>query len=270
MPLKTHLIGTITLVFCWFCTKAQQPVFQLNASRDAVILSSGLVTNSIGIFSSQLTNPLNNDEVSNLDVASVNSFDRSFMSGWSSDYNTLSNITLYGCLASPSLFLLSKRVKHREYLIVGIIGLETAMLTSGLTLTAKGVVRRTRPYAYDDMVPLSEKMIRDTRFSFFSGHTSMAACATFFTAQTMSSYGLKGSSKLFIWSTAIVVPAIVGYSRVKAGKHFMTDVLVGYGVGALAGILVPYSHRASRSSNGHAYIPKITPSPIGLSLVWGW
>jgi len=42
-----------------------------------------------------------------------------------------------------------------------------------------------------------------------------------------------------IWTTAALIPAITGYLRVKGGKHFPTDVVVGYVVGALVGILVP-------------------------------
>ena len=31
--------------------------------------------------------------------------------------------------------------------------------------------------------------------------------------------------------------------RIKAGKHFLTDNLIGYGVGAAAGILIPELHK---------------------------
>jgi membrane-associated phospholipid phosphatase len=31
--------------------------------------------------------------------------------------------------------------------------------------------------------------------------------------------------------------------RVRAGKHFWTDVLVGYGVGASIGLAVPLMHK---------------------------
>lgn len=268
MPSKSFVIGVLVLVFSWPCAEAQQPVFKLNVQKDAVILSAGLLTNSIGILSSRLTEPLSGDEISNLDAASLNSFDRRLMSGWSSSYNTLSNFTLYSCLAAPTLFLASRKVRPNQYVVIGIMGLESALLASGLTLSAKGIVRRTRPYAYDDMISVDQKMIRDTRFSFFSGHTSMAACATFFTAQTLSSYHLSKGEKILLWSAAAGLPAVVGYSRVKAGKHFATDALVGYGVGALAGILVPYSHK-TKQSMANAYIPKIAPSPIGMSLVWG-
>ena len=36
---------------------------------------------------------------------------------------------------------------------------------------------------------------------------------------------------------------VVAYFRIRAGKHFLTDNLVGYAVGATVGVLVPRLHR---------------------------
>ena len=40
-----------------------------------------------------------------------------------------------------------------------------------------------------------------------------------------------------------MLPAVTGYLRFKAGKHFPTDIIVGYGVGATIGYLVPELHK---------------------------
>jgi hypothetical protein len=43
------------------------------------------------------------------------------------------------------------------------------------------------------------------------------------------------------------VPAAVAYCRIRAGKHFLSDNIVGYAVGATAGVVVPQLHKmASR------------------------
>ena len=47
----------------------------------------------------------------------------------------------------------------------------------------------------------------------------------------------------YVWGAAAAVPAVVAYFRTKAGKHFLTDNLVGYAVGATVGIMVPRLHR---------------------------
>ena len=40
-----------------------------------------------------------------------------------------------------------------------------------------------------------------------------------------------------------MIPAITGYLRVKAGKHYPTDTIAGYLLGATAGILIPQLHK---------------------------
>lgn len=61
------------------------------------------------------------------------------------------------------------------------------------------------------------------------------------------------------------MPAAVAYYRIEAGKHFLTDNLVGYAVGATVGVLVPQLHKKAGhpglsllpvqglNVNGHAY-----------------
>ena len=51
------------------------------------------------------------------------------------------------------------------------------------------------------------------------------------------------NARRYLWATAAIVPAIQGYLRVRAGKHFVTDVVVGYLIGAAVGLLVPSLHR---------------------------
>jgi membrane-associated phospholipid phosphatase len=54
--------------------------------------------------------------------------------------------------------------------------------------------------------------------------------------------------KPYIWGVAAAIPASVGYMRIKAGKHFLTDNLIGYGVGAAAGILIPELHKKANKN----------------------
>ena len=55
---------------------------------------------------------------------------------------------------------------------------------------------------------------------------------------------------------AAVVPAITAYLRVKGGKHFYTDVITGYLVGAAVGLIVPELHKTdNRFSTGMAMLP---------------
>ena len=68
---------------------------------------------------------------------------------------------------------------------------------------------------------------------------------------------------------------MTAYLRVRAGKHFLTDVIAGYAVGATIGILVPHLHR-NQSLNDNKNIRldmgynqlrlrwKISKSPVPL------
>ena len=120
--------------------------------------------------------------------------------------------------------------------------LETAIVNYGITELVKVLAKRTRPYAYNKQLDNGIKIKRDTRKSFFSGHTSHVAASSFFTAKVLSDMH-PGDSQAFYWITAATIPAVTAYLRVKGGKHFPTDVLIGYAVGALVGILVPGLHK---------------------------
>jgi len=72
-----------------------------------------------------------------------------------------------------------------------------------------------------------------------------------------------GTEDMARWAAA--VPAAVGYFRMEAGKHFLTDVLLGYSIGATVGVLVPELHKKAGGRglsvlplqglnvNGHSY-----------------
>ncbi|HBL80979.1 MAG TPA: phosphoesterase PA-phosphatase, partial [Aequorivita sp.] len=108
-----------------------------------------------------------------------------------------------------------------------------------------GLVNRSRPYVYDNSGDTSE----DRRFknngqrSFYSGHVAATATATFFAAKAYSDFNPDASGKVWIWTGAAVLPASVGVLRMEAGQHFLTDVLLGYVLGAGTGILIPELHK---------------------------
>ena len=50
-------------------------------------------------------------------------------------------------------------------------------------------------------------------------------------------------NKWLVWTGAAIIPATVGVLRVEAGNHFLSDVLLGYAMGAASGILIPELHK---------------------------
>jgi len=107
----------------------------------------------------------------------------------------------------------------------------------------KVLTLRDRPFVYDKNSLIEPKLNVDARYSFFSGHTSMAAVNTFFTAKVYSAYISDGTTKTLLWTAAAIIPAITGYARINTHNHFPTDVIVGYIVGAAIGYFIPEIHK---------------------------
>lgn len=133
-------------------------------------------------------------------------------------------------------------------LVDGIMYAETVSLTLALTNVVKMAVRRPRPIAYaeaeahkDD--PNYSNSSTDSSLSFFSGHASMTgaigATATYL-AFARSPHSWRP------WVTLIAASGVATFTsieRVRAGKHFPTDVIAGAFAGAGIGIVVPHLHR---------------------------
>ncbi|MGB5072231.1 MAG: phosphatase PAP2 family protein, partial [Flavobacteriales bacterium] len=128
---------------------------------------------------------------------------------------------------------------------------ESALLTVGLTDMVKNLARRARPYAYNPDLPDDLRMYSAAYSSFWSGHTATTAAFTFSCAQLVQQSDASKTAKTLTWSAAIAWPMAVGFYRVKAGKHFPTDVIAGYIVGAGIGLAVPYIHQMGRKPATH-------------------
>jgi membrane-associated phospholipid phosphatase len=125
---------------------------------------------------------------------------------------------------------------------------ESASLTFALTDIVKIAVRRPRPHAYAE----AEKHHGDSSYSnadtdsalsFFSLHSSMTASI----GATATYLAFARSPRTVRpWLTlgfATALSTFVSIERVRAGKHFPTDVMAGTVAGAGVGILVPHLHR---------------------------
>ena len=128
---------------------------------------------------------------------------------------------------------------------------------SGLTyVLTTAAYDRNRPLAYSTEIPMTDKMGTGTRNSFFSGHTSTTATASFFMAKVYSDFHPEIENKKYLlYAAALVPPAIVGLYRYKALKHYPTDVLMGIAVGAASGILVPHFHKKRKRMGNFSFVP---------------
>ena len=222
-----------------------QSPYALSWKLDAPMAGVSLGLNTTSFFLERNLQPLSPAAYLSLDRTNVWSIDRSATYNWSPSAAKISDGFLVFGILSPTLLFLDKDIR-KDALTITTMGLQTIALSNGLTTLAKTLVKRPRPFMYNMDVPYSYKDKKDARLSFFSGHTSATAAMSFFTAKVYHDYHPGERSRLWVWGGAALVPAVTGYLRWKAGKHYFTDIITGYVIGALVGIIVPELHKRIR------------------------
>jgi len=167
--------------------------------------------------------------------------DRGFVRSINHRAAAASDVFMFTSLGAPALLLIDKMIRRDKSFY--IMWAEVMVLNAGFTQLTKALVDRPRPYAYATNSNPQTVTGKEPLRSFFSGHTSYTAASLFFIAKVYHDYHPHSPWRHVLWVNAAVTPAVTGFLRVRAGKHFPTDVAVGYVVGAATGILVPYVHQ---------------------------
>ncbi len=228
--------------------------YQFNWKHETAIAAATVVYFGGGVALDYTRSGLTHDQIAALDPNDVNRFDRRAIGNSLEKGTLVSDILLGTSFVLPTAVLAVKRCRA-DALLIGLMWVEVAGLTLGTTEYVKSLVLRTRPFAYDPNVSIEEKTDRDTRMSFFSGHTSATAAFSFFGAKVFSDYSDNTLHKTLVWSLAITLPAVVGYLRVRASRHFPTDVIAGYAIGATIGYMVPFLHKRKPIVEGMTLTP---------------
>lgn len=261
--LQVRVVRSINIT--WLCLLPFLGVFaqkdSLNSSpyRLSWPLETSLVVPALSMGISYLvldskTAVLKEDVLQSFDPSQVNAFDRGATFNWSMPVATASDVCMYTSFAMPFSLLIDKKMRQ-DYLKISLMCAQTFALTASLTALTKNLVLRPRPFTYNQQVPLHYKQERSARYAFFSGHTSMTAAMCFFTATVVSDYYPRHKALPWIWTTAAVLPAVTGILRQQAGKHYWSDVICGYAVGALIGVLVPKIHRWTNKKKAKQPLP---------------
>ncbi len=195
-------------------------------------------------------------------------FDRFAAGNYSDAANKASNYPFYLSFGlAPVLITIDPAMRgHRGQ--AALLYLETmAVAGTAFTQTA-GRTFRNRPLTYGADVSIREKTRRNTENSFFAGHTSAASAASFCFAKLYHDYHPDSRARPWVWAGAAAIPAAVGYFRLEAGKHFLSDNLIGYAVGAVIGVGVPHLHKVA-AQRGIGFHPVAFPDgAAGLALTW--
>lgn len=162
---------------------------------------------------------------------------------------SISDVTLAVSNLLPFFLFLDEDIR-KDWGDVLLLYLETQAIVGNLYSWGSVVwVDRIRPLVYNEDVSWDEKAGIRTKNSFYSGHTSMATSASFFTARVYCDYHPElGNRKFLVYSLALIPSLGTAFFRYKGLKHFPSDVLTGMAVGATVGILNPYIHKRVNSN----------------------
>jgi membrane-associated phospholipid phosphatase len=281
--IRTYQIKFIILTFGGICLV--EPIFSQPFANDSSfhpyevnywvtgsICGVGLVTNLMGISHTLNKEDISLVEIQSLNRESINGIDYLSLKQDPSKADTYlhySDYVLTFSVALPVFLLFDKRISKDWYNIL-LMYMETLTITTNFyewSFLGPTFQNRFRPITYYNQLTYDQKKSGYNRNSFYSGHTATAAVSTFFMAKVYCDYNPDiGNNKYFLYSAAAIPPFMVGYFRVKAMRHFPSDVMVGLGVGALFGIIIPEFH--SSQDKNISLGPYSSFEATGIAIKW--
>ena len=263
---------SIILFLAWFisCTQAlaqTESPYKTSWKTDGLVIAGGVGLSALGLSLIKNKKDLTEAEVNALSKDDVFLIDRFSAGDYHSGANDDSYIPFYGSFAVvPVIMLLNKNERNHAGQVMTLF-VESMAITGAMFSITAGAVERSRPYVYNTDREMSHRMNSDSQRSFYAGHTAATATATFFAAKVFADFNPNSRARPYVWAAAAALPAVVGYMRLRAGRHFLTDNLLGYGLGAGVGILVPHLHKKTNNS-GLSLQPYGGQGAQGLSLRW--
>lgn len=236
--------------------------YHLEWRKELPLLMGGGALSAAGHLAESRLPGLTPAELATLTPARVPAFDRSAIGQQSEAFRQASDELLRAAALTPGLLFLGRPARQKT-LIIAVLAAETFLITEGLTKTTKVILRRSRPFTYDPTIAPEAKQGNDARQSFPSGHTSVTASLSFFTAKVLHDLYPESPWRPLIWGGAALLPAITGYARYRAGRHFPTDIIAGYLLGGSVGILIPQWHKKKDANT-----PEWSVTEHGMGLVW--
>lgn len=235
--------------------------YTLHPVRELSLLAGGGLMGVTGWYLMRRTPGMSEAAVLALDPAVVNRMDRGVIGN--AGRGDVSDILRIMSFALPATFLLHKNMRD-DLPVLGVMAAEVLAVTAGMTGLAKPLLRRTRPYAYDPSVSIDQKRERDARFSFYSGHVSLVAALSFFTAGVWNEYSEKKYLPCITLPAAVVITTVTAWDRVRAGEHFYSDVIVAALIGGATGYLLPKLHLNKERDTGWSF----TAGVGGVVALW--
>jgi len=200
-------------------------------------------------------------------ASNVNALDRPAAGNWDAGYSNAGELLIASVYTLTVLFDLLDVVRADEpftsFLVDVAVMAEAVLLNGALNQIAKIAVVRPRPLLYERPLDHPRQSEPDSYLSFYSAHTSSAFALGLAYAQTFAYRHPDSPYRFLVYAGAVLMGGVIGATRIAAGKHFPSDVLVGAAAGAAVGLAIPWLHRnTERAQISFA----ATPYSLGVSL----
>lgn len=173
-------------------------------------------------------------------------------------------------VGSVAAYGIGRAIGSPRVAAVGLYSTEAIAVSGAVTALIKGVAGRARPYVNDND-PDSfafDRGFRDGDSSFPSGH----ATAAFAAAAVISGE----SARWWPHAARIITPVaygsavLVGLARIYSNKHWTSDVVMGAGIGTLAGLAVVHFNEAHPHNLVNRWLlgASFAPERYGARVAW--
>jgi membrane-associated phospholipid phosphatase len=132
-----------------------------------------------------------------------------------------STAVLWPVVGIVALLLIMRSHRWRDAAFIAVALAGSVLLSDAV----KGMVDRPRP-------PASVRLVHVTGSAYPSGH-AIDAMVAYVALALVLSVGRSRNVRASLFSSAVLVALVVGWSRIYLGTHWLTDVLGGYALGGL-------------------------------------
>jgi membrane-associated phospholipid phosphatase len=200
-------------------------------------------------------------------ASSVNGFDRPVAGVYDAGFSIAGEVLIasaYTAVVALDLFDVWRADQSVSSFFVDLAVIAEAVLLNGaLNQLVKVVVERPRPLIYARDLSDPRQRDPDSFQSFYSAHSSSAFALGLAYAQTFAYRHPDSPYRYLVYAGAVAAGSVIGATRIAAGKHFPSDVLVGAAVGSAFGLLIPWLHRQGPRAQISVMA---TPQSFGLSV----
>ncbi|MCB9555323.1 MAG: phosphatase PAP2 family protein [Deltaproteobacteria bacterium] len=164
----------------------------------------------------------------------------------------ISDLTLYTTLTTPLIAQLAPGA-DADTGRATLIYAQVIAIDAALTMLTKRLVGRPRPYTHsaDPAVAAYAQAKGDGAYaSFFSGHSSLAFAAAVSGSYLFAARSGDRAARASLWGMQLALASFTAGLRLRAGRHYLSDVVVGalVGSGLALGISFAHTDRAARPS----------------------